>query len=84
MVSREPAASITTLAFTSISRRECRSTKWAPFTSPVFLSTVSWRTMAFETMSSFPVAVLRLAVKVSALPIHVTSVMDAGHARLGI
>ena len=51
VLSSVPAASTTRFAFTVISRRLSRSTKFAPFTSPVFLSTVRFRTTAFSTAS---------------------------------
>ena len=56
VLSRHPAASTTTRAFTCISRREWRSMKCAPLARPVFLSVVISRTMALGTMSSLPVA----------------------------
>ena len=56
-LSSDPAASTTTRAFTCNSCFECRSRKFAPFTLPVFLSTVSSRTIAFGTICNFPVAI---------------------------
>ena len=55
VLSRVPAASTTTRAFTLISRRESRSTKLQPLGRPVFLSTVISRTTALAMDVSLPV-----------------------------
>jgi hypothetical protein len=54
--SRHEAPSITALALACSSRPDRLSTKWAPFTLPVALSTVSSRTTALVTSVSLPVA----------------------------